>query len=465
MADRFNIVFILADQLRAASLPLHGEGQIDTPHINRLAAEGLTFSNAMATCPVCTPYRSMLLTGRHPQTTGHVINFMRTRHDEIGLGDVFSHAGYATGWIGKWHLHTGSFPQVQGADFVPEGRDRLGFEYWRGYNFHCQYFNGWVNSGDWRNERWEGYETAALNRYAFEFIESAGDRPFCLFLSPHQPHHTPMDCAPQEYYDRLPDRLELPPNVPEEVQESSKEMYRHYLAMTLAIDDMVGEMMDFLDRSGRKENTLVIFTSDHGTQVGAQGIHPWEKKMPYLESLQVPLIARLPGTFEAGGTRDALVAPVDFLPTLCGLSGLPVPRTVEGHDLSKAWVGTPGSYEQESLLTMNFTASYDYLKNGREWRGVVTKDHTYARWLDGRVELFDRNKDPLQMRNLAEESSNREMRNTLETQMRRLMERRGDRLIPCLEYASWFDSYRRVVRNGYGPLGDPEDAPDWSLLS
>jgi len=130
MPDRPNILFILADQLRARSLPVYGERQIQTPHIDRLAREGVVLSNAVATCPVCTPHRSMLLTGRHPQTIGHVINFVRTRHDEIGIGDAFARAGYRTGWVGKWHLHTGSFPHTDGAvDYVPEGRDRLGFDY------------------------------------------------------------------------------------------------------------------------------------------------------------------------------------------------------------------------------------------------------------------------------------------------------------------------------------------------
>ncbi len=185
MPDRPNILYVLADQLRAASLPLYGESQIETPAIDRLAAAGAHFTNAIASCPVCTPYRSMLLTGRHPQTTGHVINFVRTRHDEISVGDAFARAGYRTGWVGKWHLHTGSFPQVEGPDFVPEGRDRLGFQYWRGYNFHTQYFDGWVNSGDWRNETVGGLRDrrpGALRHGVHG--RRRRDAPFCLFVSP-----------------------------------------------------------------------------------------------------------------------------------------------------------------------------------------------------------------------------------------------------------------------------------------
>jgi len=168
-----NIVFVLADQLRAASLPLYGETQIETPHIDRLASEGATFTNCVSTCPVCTPYRSMLLTGRHPQTTGHLINSTRTRHTEISIADAFASQGYRTGWVGKWHLHTGAWPAQDVPDWVPEGRDRLGFQFWRGYNMHMVYFNGYVNGDDWSFKTWEGYETQALNRYGFEFMESA----------------------------------------------------------------------------------------------------------------------------------------------------------------------------------------------------------------------------------------------------------------------------------------------------
>ena len=119
------------DHLRAQSLPLYGveTPQIDTPHIDRLAAEGVVLDNAIANCPVCTPARAMLLTGRYPQTTGHLINTTRTRHSELSLGDAFGYRGYRTAWVGKWHLHTGLWPAVdrmpQHPDWVPEGRDRF----------------------------------------------------------------------------------------------------------------------------------------------------------------------------------------------------------------------------------------------------------------------------------------------------------------------------------------------------
>jgi len=140
MPTRPNIVVLLTDQLRATALPLFGERQIETPNIDRLAAEGTLPTESLSTCPVCTPARAMLLTGRHPQTTGHLMNTVRTRHSEISIADAFARRGYRTGWVGKWHLHTGVWPAIdrmpQHPDWVPEGRDRLGFDYWRAYNQH-----------------------------------------------------------------------------------------------------------------------------------------------------------------------------------------------------------------------------------------------------------------------------------------------------------------------------------------
>ena len=153
MSKRPNVVVLFPDQLRAQSLPLFGETQIDTPHINRLASEGTLLTQAVSNCPVCTPARAMLLTGRYPQTTGHLINTTRTRHSEISIGDAFAHQGYKTAWVGKWHLHTGLWPALdrmpQHPDWVPEGRDRLGFDYWRAYNQHMVYFDGFVHRDDW----------------------------------------------------------------------------------------------------------------------------------------------------------------------------------------------------------------------------------------------------------------------------------------------------------------------------
>ena len=165
---------------------------------------------------------------------------------------------------------------------------------------------------------------------------------------------------PQKYYDRLPTELHLPENVPNKQREQSLKAYRNYLAMILAVDDMLGDLMVYLEKTGCVENTLLVFGSDHGTQGGAQGINFWAKKKPYEESIKVPLIMRLPGAFEDNRTCDTLTSPVDIFPSLCGLCSIQPPRTVEGYDLSASWRDETDAFEQDAVLTMNFGATYDY---------------------------------------------------------------------------------------------------------
>jgi arylsulfatase A-like enzyme len=480
MKDRPNLVFLLADQLGARYLPLYAQAQIETPNIDRLAAEGVTLDQCVSTCPVCTPYRAMLLTGRHPQTTGMIINSTRTRYSEIGMGDVFAAAGYRTGYIGKWHLHTGAWPANNVPDWVPRGRSRLGFDYWRGYNQHMVYYNGFVHSPDRDFDviRWNGYETEGEFAFAEEFLDSCGDQPFCLFLSPQQPHAgmgvdgSAKFMAPERFYARVPENPPFPANAPETIDpgdpadpQSLSGTLRNYLAMILSIDEMIGKVLDRLEAMGELDNTLFVFTSDHGNQGCAHTERFWNKKSPYEESLHVPCVMRLPGTFAPGSRCDALTAPVDFLPSLCTLCGVPVPRTVEGADLSAAWRGAAEAPAQDALFCMNFGGRTDWYEDGNEWRGVRTRDWQYTRWLDGRTELYDLNDDPLQRTNLAGEPAHAATRQELDARLKALQRQRGDELLPGSSYADWVDEQRRVVRNAYGPLSHPESEPDWSLLN
>ena len=463
-----NVVVLFPDQLRAQALPLFGESQIDTPNIDRLATEGVSVSNAIANCPVCTPSRAMLVTGRYPQTTGHLINTTRTRHSELSIADAFAHQGYRTGWVGKWHLHTGLWPALdrmpQHPDWVPEGRDRLGFDYWRAYNQHMVYFNGFVHAKDWNYERWDGYETDGLLNFGKRFIDDCGDDPFLLFLSPHPPHYTPFEFAPPQYYEALPKKLSLPPNVPEAQMEVSLEMYRHYLAMVLAIDDMLGQLLDFLDAKQLADDTIVLFASDHGTQAGSQGVNPWSKKNPYDASIHIPALFRWPGGLPKGTQVDSLLGMADIFPTLCELAGVPVPRSVEGVSHAPWLLGDQKGSPVSSQFLMNFSKWFDWMKDGAEWRGLRTPTHTYVERLDGRVELYDLEQDRWQKNNLASERNPAAVQKTLAAELLAQQQKRGDALVPCTEWSHWLDEQRRVVRNAFGELSHPESEPDWSLL-
>lgn len=468
MNDRPNVMFIMTDQLSASVLPLYGGTGVPTPNLESLAKRGVTFTNMISTCPVCTPFRSMWLTGKYPQSTGHVVNGIQTRYDEIGWGDVFAHAGYDTGYVGKWHLCE------EKTVHVPNGRARLGFEWWRGYNLHATFFEGLYDYGDTGETRhWKGFETDALTEMAFEYLDTGRnpEKPFCLMLNPHQPHFgtglTPDKMAPDEYYDRLPDELPRPEIMDEETFKRFENEYRNYYALILTIDDMIATVVDGLDKRGLLDTTILVFTSDHGTQLGTHPVentHPfWTKKWHWETNVRVPLIVHWPNAFADGRTCDALTAPVDLLPTMCGLCEIPVPSCIEGKDLSRAWLGEADAPEQDAVYMMNFAYRFLYCEDGWEWRGIRTKTHTYARYLDGKRYLFENDGDPWQQANLVEQDHG--LAAECERKLQALMDERNDSLRPGSSFADWLDDQRRVVRNVYGPLGDPEAEPDWSLLN
>jgi arylsulfatase A-like enzyme len=327
------------------------------------------------------------------------------------------------------------------------------------------YFNGFVHKDDWNYERWAGYETDGLFNYAKEFMHCCKDEPFLMFLSPHQPHYTPFEFAPQKFYDALPTSLLLPSNVPQEQFENSMEMMRHYLAMILAIDEMLGNVLDDLERRGLVDNTIVVLASDHGTQGGSQGVNPWSKKNPYDASIHVPGVVRFPGVIQAGVRNDSICAMVDWFPSLCGLAGVTVPRSVEGTDLSPCWRGLDSSSNQDDAFIMNFSKYFDWFKNGAEWRGVRTTTHTYAIWLGGREEFYDLVADPMQLNDLSAQPEALALLEDMRSRLAAHQQRRRDHLQPCEDAKDWLDDQRRVVKNAFGDLSHPECLPDWSLLS
>ena len=219
-------------------------------------------------------------------------------------------------------------------------------------------------------------------------------------------------------------------------------------------------LLDYLEEKGLTRNTIVLFASDHGTQGGAQGVNPWSKKHPYDASIHIPGIVRYPGRIAAGSETDQIISMVDWFPTLCSLAGIPVPRSVEGTDRSSALVA--GSTHDDSAFIMNFSKWFDWFQDGAEWRGVRTDHHTYAEWLNGKIELYDLKADPLQMRNLAGTGMQEEAQ--LRDLLRQHQTRRMDELVPCTAWKGWLDDQRRVVRNAFGELSHPESSPDWSLL-
>jgi len=472
-----NILFFFPDQFRADMCSPYSDRFLSTPHLDAFASQGIVFDNAIATCPVCTPWRGMLMTGRYPTHSGVLFNFvdMSPQQNPNCLGDVFKRAGYATGYIGKWHLSAGGLKgnglhereeeafqkriadTGGNAEFTRPGPDRFGFDHWQSYNFHGSYNDYWWYEDQPIKQHASGFETDVQIDQAIQFMErqAGNENPFFLAVAPHPPH-PPFDPAslPPGYLDRVPESIAWPPNVPSENPRDTLDM-RGYLAMAQHIDDAFGRLLRFLDESGLAENTLVVFTSDHGEMHGSHG--RLNKMVPYREAIHIPLIVRQPGTIPAGERSSALFGPMDFLPTLCAAAGLEAPAECEGRSLLPAMHGGDNEDDETALLLMNYTSHWDFLQTQThwpEWRGVYSKHYTYVRWLDGREELFDNQQDPYQLHDL---SNAPEATTTLEQYRQRLaalLEEAHDDFRPGTEYASWFNRDRELLQTALGPVSE-----------
>jgi arylsulfatase A-like enzyme len=469
-AQKPNVLFVFPDQLRADMCSVYGGRNITTPNIDRLASEGVVFTNSVSTCPLCTPYRGMLQTGRYPTHSGVIINFVESSHAQNPhcLADLFGAAGYETGYIGKWHLaagvHKGTIPSSGRAacsqatdpdyDFVPPGPRRLGYKHWQAYNFHYAYHDYWWYEDEPEKRTSDRYEADTETDQAIAYMERCRQsaRPFLVTVAPHPPHPPfTSSYTPEGYLERTPQAPWWPPNVPADNPCTDDEL-RCYLAMIQNADDNLGRLLDYLESSGLAGNTIVVFTSDHGEMLGSQG--RIQKMVPYAEAINVPLIMRWPRRIAPGTRVEALQTPMDHLPTLCGLAGLSFPSEVDGTDLSGVVTGRE-SDGRDGVLIGHYSSGELWLETGTtwpEWRGVRTKQYTYVRWLAGSEELFDNLADPYQMENLAESGSASEVLVRLRSRLSDLLAAAHDDFRPGRDYSDWYDDCRNLVRTALGPV-------------
>ncbi len=429
-AELPNVVFVLADELRTQDLGYNGNTDVLSPHIDKLAGESVNLYNTVSGTPVCSPYRGSLLTGQYPLTHGVFVNDVLLDPEAASLPKIFNAAGYETAYIGKWHLdgHGRS-------TFIPEER-RQGFEYWKALECTHDYNNSWYWGNNDKFKKWDGYDAFAQTRAAANYIHERKDSesPFFLMISYGIPH-TPFDQAPEEYKQIYREKeLSIRPNVPEEYHEATRNHLIGYYAHITALDRCVGELQDAIREAGIEDNTIFIFTSDHGYMIHSQG---WfHKQVPYEESIHVPFLLKYPEKFgQQGQTSGALMNTPDIMPTLLSLSGLPVPDTVEGDDLSGIITGhRPDDTEAVLLACHHPFGQWQRKRGGKEYRGVRTKRYTYAHDLEGPWLLFDNLNDPYQLNNLVACEDHESLRKRLHAKMEDLLERTGDEFEPGMNY-------------------------------
>jgi arylsulfatase A-like enzyme len=425
---RPNVVVLLADQWRAQALGYAGDPNARTPHLDRLAAQGVVLSTNVSTCPVCTPFRAGLITGQYPLSHGVFVNDVCLGRQAVSLAQAFRQAGYQTAYIGKWHLdgHGRS-------SFIPPER-RQGFDFWRACECTHDYRHSLYYADTDEKRYWPGYDADAQTDEAIAYVRAHRQRPFLLVLS-WGPPHNPYTTAPQRF-QRLfaPEKIRLRANVPPQAEAETRRDLAGYYAHTAALDECAGRVVEALEQCGLRNDTILVFTSDHGDMLGSHAEQ--RKQRPWDESILTPFLVSWPGGFGSHGRRlTAPLATPDIMPTLLGLCRLSVPSTVEGEDRS-AWLrGEQSDGDRAALITcITPFGEWTRERGGREYRGLRTVRYTYVRTLDGPWLLYDNREDPYQEHNLVAEARSASLRADLESQLVRELKRRKDEFRPGAEY-------------------------------
>jgi arylsulfatase A-like enzyme len=440
--ERPNILWICTDQQRWDTLTALGNPHIRTPHLDRLAASGVSFSRTYCQNPVCTPSRASFMTGCYP-TSVHVHRNGNSHFPQEWIPRLaprlFRDAGYDCALVGKLHLSS-PFQRVE-----PRFDDGYRIFEWShqpkpepNWPVEQHAYHRWLRDKgvEWaklyKARKIDGYpapyqagmperyhEITWASQLAQSWMRGGVRKPWFASLHIFAPH-PPFDPAP-EYLERM-----KPSSIPEPLYRQGEEaiqarfqpidhqtakpvppstyaarhMKASYYAMVEHIDHEVGQMLDTLEATGQRDNTIVVFTSDHGEMLGDHCLRA--KGCRFFEgAVRVPLLISWPGRFRKGFTSDALVELTDILPTLLEASGLPVPEHIDGKSLVKLLQGQPGAPTQHRTVVRS--EYHDSLQLPGHSRATMIRDDRYKLVVyhgTGQGELFDLGEDPSEFNNL-----------------------------------------------------------------
>lgn len=368
--------------------------------------------------------RASLLTGQYPLTHKVIYNDVHLSNDSITVAHAFKDAGYDTAYIGKWHLNG----KGRSSYIPPE--ERLGFDFWRVLECTHSYNNSYYFGDDKEIRKWDGYDVFAQTDCAIEYINSHknNDKPFFLMLS-WGPPHDPYLSAPKEYRDRFANKdIELRPNVPEYAKPYALHNLPGYYAHIEALDYALGRIMDAIP-----DNTIFIYTSDHGDMLGSQGLG--KKQKPWDENIRIPFLLKAPGV--SIDTFDYIFNTPDIAPTVLGLCGIDVPKTMEGRDLSDILYGKQEATDDIGAYILNVAPFGEWARcyGGREWRGIRTVRYTYCISKEGPWLLYDNLKDPYQLENLIGMQSHDNLQKQLHSELLDILAAHNDEFLFGDEYA------------------------------
>lgn len=476
---RPNVIIIYPDELRADAIGCSGNAVIKTPYFDRLANEGVRFEKAFTSFPLCTPFRSSLFTGKYAHSTGCYANHLPINFDQTFLPQTLKDNGYQTGYVGKWHLDGGSKP-----GFVPSDR-RLGFDHFIGFNRGHYYMNSIYFKNSDQPYHCPRYEPDFQTEHLIEFMENALEtdpqKPFFGFIcygAPHFPMHMP------EHYKNLysPEEIPLPPGTsdPEmqrkviaelsendfplasgswgegtehhgqlESEQDVREYMAMYYGMIANVDHNIGRILNWLDKKGIANDTIVIVVSDHGDMAGQHGYYCRTKKTAYSAAAQVPLLIRYPDRFQKNKVVNSLVdASVDIMPTILETLDLAIPDAVHGKSFLSL---LDGSAEATRDAVM-----YEIIKqtSGEERfpipeRGIRTEKFLYVRTEKRSKLLIDLVNDPFELNNLVTDPNYIEIISDFDRRIEQHMEETNDRwdieaIVPPSDYTSHEEGMRQL---------------------
>ncbi len=436
--SRPNILFLFTDQQTYRALSCAGNPHLSTPAMDRLAAEGVRFEHAYCTSPVCGPARGSLITGRMPHETGVEWNGQSMNSDIPHMGHIFREHGYRTVWAGKWHLPE-SYPLRAGT----KQKEIDGFELLPFYD----------SSKNWPEWGYGDVTDEPLAEAVVHFLKQPQEKPLLLgvsFCNPHdccyltrRPERYPSANEIDEPLPPLPHNYEIDPNEPE-FYTHKRNMDRYgdelllskpwgepewraylwnYYRMTERVDAAIGQVLKALDDAGLADNTLVLFTSDHGDGVAS---HRWTAKLSlYEESVRIPFMVRWPGEIPAGRVdRTHLVSQLDVLPTLCDAAGIPALPSFHGYSVLPI-ISKPQSTGNDFVVT---ELADDNLDLSRKGRMVRSSQYKYNIFSHGKrnEQLFDLQYDPGETHNLAYEPAMQKIVREHRAILREWMEQTND---------------------------------------
>lgn len=439
---RPNILFLFSDQQRWDTVGCYGRPIVDnlTPNLDRLASEGTLFKHAFTCQPVCGPARACLQTGLYATQTGCFCNNIRLKPEQPTLARGLAACGYETAYVGKWHLASNREHNYQKRAVPQELRG--GYQdYWMASDvleFTSHGYEGYLHDGENRRIDWEGYRVDRITDFALDYLRGyharGSSKPFFMFASYIEPHHQndldryvgPMGSKERFAGYRVPPDLLLA-----DTEKSDwRQQMPDYLGCCWSLDQNVGRIVAELQRLGLEENTLIIYTSDHGSHFRTRNIE--YKRACHESCLRVPLIVRGPG-FNTGRTVEELVSLIDLPATIVTAANVSLLPNMQGNPLQKLTSGAGADWPQEIFVQISEDHMGRALRTKR-WKYEVTVPNDKP-WSGGTQAfsdrytetcLYDLENDPHEVNNLVRDPSLSAIRSQLATSLKSWMARAGE---------------------------------------